>query len=325
MQAVYSAAAKPTSSSKAGHAQPTFTTAAAADAQQWLHAATQDLAAAAGAESMLQLCRAVSLEVAAWQQRKPAAEQVLHPSMQLRHQLMLLTLCTLAEGGSMDRVQAALARQPAQQAKDPCPSTLSSPKRSPKRSAANSPGRSPGRSTASSPWCSSGTSNRSTVTSPDHILEALLHHDLVRRDAYASVFLPSMRVNASVGQQHSTDDGGADGGAASRPNSYARGGAAAVHDNTACGGGSMAALLVWVTRNAATAFFLTGVLGIAQREQLLLEQVGGRVGAFQVLPMHVVLQTVTAMLPAHPQPLLLCSRETHARTLYVWPSKAQHM
>lgn len=74
-----------------------------------LQALFDDQANSTDAAAASQLCTAACLEVAAWQQRMPAAAQLMHASMQPRHILMLLAVLRIAEGESMDCASQQLA------------------------------------------------------------------------------------------------------------------------------------------------------------------------------------------------------------------------
>lgn len=146
-----------------------------------------------------QLCPAACLEVAAWQQRMPAAAQLMHASMQPPHILMLLAVMHIAEGGSMDSASQQLAGIDA-------------------------------------------------ATDMRDVQQLLLHHGLARQDGYTDVLLRNSAASST--SDHAEQQGAAD----QQP-------------------ADVASLLVWVTRNAATASFLSRVLDIACREGQLAAQV----------------------------------------------------
>jgi hypothetical protein len=189
--------------------------------------------AVADAAAVSQLCQEVLLEVRAWQQRMPAAVQLLHSAMQRRHVLMLLALKAAAEGGSMHTPQ------------DDCAG---------------------GAHDGARPGLLAGSD---AAASAVQVQEALLHYDLIRRDGYEAVFLRNSAANT-----------GNSGDAAEAECQAAHGGkqasrmAAAVGRECAGAHNSLAALLVWVSRNSSTGFLLRRVVEIAGRERQLSEQVG---------------------------------------------------
>lgn len=196
-----------------------------------------DTASSAVALTVMQLCSAVRLEVKAWQGRLPAAQQLMHPSMQPRHVQMLLCIMATAEGSGWDFVCAQM----------PCSPTSTRP-------------------CASAPSPSGQRDLQRDEDSYDQasLQHALLHYGLMRRDGYAEVFLPNTAANAG---------GVAD--APDRPGTscFTPASTAAPFGESATAS-SVAALLVWLTRNAATASFLSRVLDIACREKQLADQVG---------------------------------------------------
>lgn len=176
------------------------------------------------ASAVSQLCGTVCMEVSAWEQRMPAAAQLMDASMQPKHVLMLLTVMHLAEGDSLDTVPDDLrfTAQMQQQAR------------------------------------------ASDAAAYAHELQqALLHYGFLRQDGYTDVFLRNSAANSGTAFS-ATDRAGWQ-----TP-------AAAANAAAACSAGSssLAALLVWLTRNAATASFLSRVLDIARQELELSEQVG---------------------------------------------------
>jgi hypothetical protein len=102
------------------------------------------------------------------------------------------------------------------------------------------------------------------------IQQALLHYGLVQQDGYTDVFLRNSSsnrgcVSSSMAAQSLT-----------RLATGSRQSPAAGGDGTAAGGSSIGALLVWLTRNAATASFLGRVREISCREEQLAEEVSSR-------------------------------------------------
>lgn len=192
---------------------------------------------------MQHLCHAVRLEVAAWQQRIPEAEQLMDASMTPRHVLMLLALMQAAEGSisgdSTVQRSSFVSRQLCSQAAA--------------ASAANGQA-----GAADAPVCA-----LEVLVSAQDVERTLLHYGLLRRDGFADVFLRNAAVNNAGSEtlraatKNSCSGPGDSAGAASQNN-------------------SLAALLVWVSRCAATASFLERVLSIARRECELAQQVGWR-------------------------------------------------
>jgi hypothetical protein len=168
------------------------------------------------------------MEVTAWQQRMPAAAQLMQGSMRPRHVLMLLVVMHIAEGGSMDSAQGILQHCAVfQQA--------------------------------------AGTKSFAGLLK--EIQQALLHYGLVQQDGYADIFLRNSASNCSCVSSSTAAQG------LSRLVTGSRQSAAAGGDGAAAAGSSIGALLVWLTRNAATASFLGRVLKVSCREQQLAEEV----------------------------------------------------
>lgn len=196
-------------------------------------------ASAVAAAPTSQLTRAARLEVKAWQQRMPAAELLLHHSMEPRHVWMLLVLMTLSEGGTLEAAQALLGQLGT-------------------KTASND-------GAASSSSCDGATpAGLPSLSHPlAEVQQALLSYGFMRQDGYEDVFLINSAVNTG-GSEDAADDG------MWPQTTWATAGAAAAAsaDNSSIGG-----LLVWVTRCPSTASFLSRMQSCAVREQQLAEQV----------------------------------------------------
>lgn len=99
------------------------------------------------------------MEVTAWQQRLPAAAQLLQASMTRMHVVMLLALKHLADGGSLHTLQDALRR----------PGVLTN-----------------------------GADGADGAASILQVQQLLLHHGLMRHDGYEAVFLKNSAANAGA-------------------------------------------------------------------------------------------------------------------------------
>lgn len=118
---------------------------------------------------------------------------------------------------------------------------------------------------------SNGVTGSDARTYAVQVHQALLHYDLMRRDGYEAVFLTNSATNAGADSSATEEDCQATQGGRKAP-----GAAAAVGREPAGVHNSLAALLVWVSRNCSTRFLLEQVVEIAERERQLSEQV--RVG-----------------------------------------------
>jgi len=203
-------------------------------------------AASAGAISAVaaapasHLTRAARLEVKAWQQRLPAAELLLHHSMQPRHVWMLLVLMALSKGGTLEAAEALLGQL--------------GTKAGPSDGAASS-----------SSWDRATFAGLPSLSQPlAEVQAALLSYGFMRQDGYEDVFLINSAVNAGGSEDAAGDS-------MCPHTTWATAGAAAAMSVAASS--SIGALLVWVTRCPATASFLSRMQSCAVREQELAEQV----------------------------------------------------
>lgn len=212
-------------------------TAPAGSCQAHDDAPTGAAAVAAGDAAVAGLCRHVQLEAAAWRQRMPLAAQVMHPSMQQRHLLMLLQLKHIAEGGNWWAEPAAAQQQ--------------------------------------GPWSDEVRAGELSVSSTirpatpgwHQVQQDLLAYDLLRLDGYQNVFLPNSAANVNVDVNMIKSTAASEAVAAGPRCSGSRPETAAVSE------ASVAALLTWLGRNQATQELLGRVVSIAEGEQQLRLQV----------------------------------------------------